>query len=233
MVQHWTPPSFDAADVVMPAVSVARTFPEPQPAPPPVTVPVTSPQDLFLRGLQEGLEEGRQQGLTMGREEGFAKGREEGFQAGFQQGYQGSLEKIETLTASLQSLLESLRTWPQELESSLNELVYETALRLAGKESMDRAVFQRAIQDALIHMPRPGESLLMRVPVADHETWTSVLADGPSRFALSLQVDDALEPGHAFIEVQGARLDVGARARQALVRSALGLLSSDHPDAKV
>jgi flagellar biosynthesis/type III secretory pathway protein FliH len=168
----------------------------------------------------------------MGREEGFAKGREEGFQAGFQQGYQGSLEKVETLTTSLQGLLASLTTWPQDLQASLNELVYETALRLAGKESMDRAVFQRALQDALIHMPRPGEYLLMRVPAADHQTWASVLADGPSRFALTLQVDEGLEPGHAFIELQGARLDVGARARQALVRSALGLLPTDHPDAK-
>lgn len=232
MVQQWTPPSFDAVDVVLPVVPPARTFPEPVAAPTPVSAPVTSPQELFLRGLQEGLEEGRQQGLAMGREEGFAKGREEGFQAGFQQGYQGSLEKVETLTTSLQGLLASLTTWPQDLQASLNELVYETALRLAGKESMDRAVFQRALQDALIHMPRPGESLLMRVPAADHQTWASVLADGPSRFALTLQVDEGLEPGHAFIELQGTRLDVGARARQALVRSALGLLPTDHPDAK-
>jgi flagellar biosynthesis/type III secretory pathway protein FliH len=88
---------------------------EPTPVRP--TATVASSQDLFLRGLQEGLEEGRQQGLTLGREEGFQKGREDGFQAGFQQGYQSSLEKIETLTVSLQALVEAMNRLPLDLES--------------------------------------------------------------------------------------------------------------------
>jgi flagellar assembly protein FliH len=113
-----------------------------------MAAPAASPQDLFLRGLQEGLEEGRQQGLALGREEGFQQGREDGFQAGFQQGYQSSLEKIESLTTSLQSMTDSLARLPHEIESSLNELVYEAALRLAGKESMDRVMIQRAVQES-------------------------------------------------------------------------------------
>lgn len=233
-MQPWNPPAFDTLSSVGRSETPVKTAsPEPArlgtavsaPPPPP-------PQALFLRGLQEGLEEGRQQGLAMGREEGFDKGRQDGFQAGFQQGYQSSLEKIESLTTSLQGLVAELSQLPAAIEASLNELVYDTALRLAGKESMDRSVFQRALQDALTQLPRPGESLVMRVPQTDLESWQAVVADGPSRFALVLQADESLEPGHAFVDIHGTRLDIGARARQALVRSALGLLPADHPDAK-
>jgi len=232
-MQQWTPPSFDPTPASIPVdVAVMAAPPEPTPVIVPVSATVEPTQALFLRGLQEGLEEGRQQGLTLGREEGFDKGRQEGFQAGFQQGYQSSLEKVESLTASLQGLVAALSQLPSDIEASLNELVYETALRLAGKESMDRSVFQRSLQDALTRLPRPGESLVMRVPPVDLESWQAVVADGPSRFALALQVDESLESGHAFVDMQGARLDVGARARQALVRSALGLLASDHAAAK-
>jgi len=88
------------------------------------------------------------------------------------------------------------------------------------------------LQDVLTRLPKPGEALVMRVPQADLQSWQSVLTDGPSRFAVALQADESLEPGHAFVEFNGSRLDVGARARQALVRSALGLLPSDHADVK-
>jgi flagellar assembly protein FliH len=234
VVQHWTPPSFDPTPqaVGVEPLVVGASPPQPQVMPTSRSSTAPTTQDMFLRGLQEGLEEGRLQGLALGREEGLAKGREDGFQAGFQQGYQSSLEKIETLSASLQHLVDVLTRLPLDIESSLNELVYEAALRLAGKESMDRAVVQRAVQDILIRLPRPGETLTMRVPVADLDSWQQVVAEGPSRFALTLQADESLEPGHAFIELNGARLDVGSRARQALVRSALGLLPSDHPDPK-
>lgn len=237
-MQHWTPPSFDPAPVAVvapePVVEAAMSAParvsvEKTPT---MSAPATSAQELFVRGLQEGLEEGRLQGMALGREEGIQKGREDGFQAGFQQGYQSSLDKIEALTTSLQSLVEALSRLPQDIESSLNELAYDTALRLAGKESMDRSVFQRALQEVLTRLPRPGESLVMRVPADDLESWQAVIADGPSRFALAVQVDESLAPGHAFVEHNGTRLDVGAKARQALVRSALGLLPSDHASSK-
>lgn len=233
-MQHWTPPSFDptphATELDAPVLAELASAPTPRAVP---ASPVgSSPQDLFLRGLQEGLEEGRQQGVTLGREEGFQKGREDGFQAGFQQGYQSSLEKIESLTVSLQSLMDAMIRLPHDIESSLNELVYETALRLAGKESMDRVVIQRTLQEVMTRLPRPGEALLMRVPQADLESWQAVLADGPSRFELAVQVDESLQPGHAFVELNGTRLDMGVRARQALVRSALGLLPADHSGSR-
>lgn len=233
MVQHWTPPSFDPTPHT--AVVDASVADDPTPEFPrsaPVIAAEATAQDLFLRGLQEGLEEGRQQGLALGREEGFQQGREDGFQAGFQQGYQSSLDKIESLTKSLHLLVDAMTHLPHDVESSLNELVYDTALRLAGKESMDRVVLQRALQEVLTRLPRPGEALVMRVPRADVESWQALMADGPSRFELAVQVDESLEPGHAFVELNGSRLDVGARARQALVRSALGLLPADHSGSR-
>ena len=232
-MRQWTPPSFDPMPVTAPVEApVLVAEPEPEPISVPVSAPAATPQALFLRGLQEGLEEGRQQGMALGRDEGFEKGRQEGFQAGFQQGYQSSLEKVEALTQSLQGLVDALSRLPAEIEASLGELAYEAALKLAGKESMDRSVLQRSLQEVLTRLPKPGDSLVMRVPPVDLESWQAVMTDGPARFALALQADESIEPGHAFVDIQGTRLDVGARARQALVRSALGLLASDHIDVK-
>jgi len=39
-----------------------------------------------------------------------------------------------------------------------------------------------------------------------------------------VRVDADLLPGFAYVQADGTRLDVGSRAREALVRSALGLL---------
>jgi hypothetical protein len=36
-------------------------------------------------------------------------------------------------------------------------------------------------------------------------------------------IDADVKPGHAYVEVSGARIDVGEQARIALVRAALGL----------
>lgn len=232
-MQHWTPPSFDPhAEPAVPVGTVDDRIPVTAPVAP-VTEPLGHAQALFLRGLQEGLEEGRQQGLALGREEGFEKGREDGFQAGFQQGYQSSLERVDALTRSLQSLMDALTTLPSEIEAAMGELVYETALRLAAKESMDRVVIQRAVQGVLAGLPRPGEDLVLRVPQADHDSWSAIMAQGSAGMPIAVQVDESVPSGHAFVEIRGMRLDLGARARQALVRGVLGLLSSDHADAKV
>jgi len=41
-------------------------------------------------------------------------------------------------------------------------------------------------------------------------------------------LDADVRPGHAYVEVAGARIDVGSQARLALVKSALGLnINSD------
>jgi hypothetical protein len=46
-------------------------------------------------------------------------------------------------------------------------------------------------------------------------------------FTCSVLVDADVQPGHAYVEVGGARIDVGTEARKALVFSALGLNPSD------
>ena len=46
-------------------------------------------------------------------------------------------------------------------------------------------------------------------------------------------VDADVRPGHAYVEVSGARIDVGLEARLALVRNALGLDGAAEEIAKV
>jgi hypothetical protein len=46
-------------------------------------------------------------------------------------------------------------------------------------------------------------------------------------------VDADVQPGHAYVEVGGARIDVGTEARKALVFSALGLNPGNSPTASL
>jgi len=48
-------------------------------------------------------------------------------------------------------------------------------------------------------------------------------------FNCTILVDADVRPGHAYVEVSGARIDVGQEARLALVRHALGL--DENPSA--
>jgi len=204
------------------------TSPEPvrtvRAEPVPAAVGMTAHQESFARGLQEGLEEGRAQGLAMGRQEGYEQGQPEGFQAGFQQGFQSGVERVESLTTELKSLIDALQALPRAVENELIELSYAIALRLAGKETLDRQVFVRAVQEALMRLPRPGENLMLRIPEAEWEYWNELAGEGAQGLRFSIIPDPATATGHAFVELDGARVDVGLKARQALVRSALGLL---------
>ena len=231
-MDRWTPPSFDAEpasitsnDRVSSEVKVSGlnlpTIDEIQ------AIRAKAYQEAFASGLQEGLIEGRQQAAALGREEGLEKGREEGFQTGYQQGYQSGAQSIEQLGQSLKQVLQRLESLPVSFQNALPEWVYETALRLAGKEQMDRSVFVAAVQEALLRLPRPGQSLTVGVPQSELEAWQNLLADPDMPFTTVVRVDPELSPGYAYVQVEGTRLDVGSRAREALVRSALGLLP--HP----
>jgi flagellar assembly protein FliH len=226
MLNRWNPPSFD------PPIPTGRT-PDVIPPKPSnggdalLAARHQAHQDAFARGLQEGLEEGRAQGVAMGRQEGYEKGHAEGLQAGFQQGYQNGSERLLSLTQSLQQLESQLKALPQILEPVLAEFVYQTALRIAGKENMDRTVFHRTVQEALMRLPVPGERLFLRVPEAELEIWTRMSSEDDGGLNLSVQADPSLQAGQAVVEVGGTRLDIGSQARQALVRSALGLLPSE------
>ena len=188
-------------------------------------------QDAYARGLQEGLTEGHAQGAAKGREEGIEQGRTEGFQLGYQQGYQSGIKDIEHMSQEMQRVMNELQSLPQAFQTALPEWVYETALRLAGKEKMDRSVFVAAVQEALMRLPRPGENLIVGVPPAELEAWQSLLSHPEMPFQSLVRPDAELSKGFAYVLVDGTRLDVGISARDALVRSALGLLPQHASDS--
>lgn len=181
-------------------------------------------QEAFLRGLQEGLAEGRLQGEAIGREEGWKSGVEEGRSQGFAQGLQESHERLSSLTNSLESALSELTGLPQQLGPALTEWVYETSRRLAGQQTMAREPFVSAVQEALMRLPRPGETLFLRISSSDLGVWQQLFEQLPAGMVVTLLEDPHLESGHAYLEVSGARVDIGHAARDALVRSALGLM---------
>jgi len=188
-------------------------------------------QDAYARGLQEGLTEGHAQGAAKGREEGIEQGRTEGFQLGYQQGYQSGIKDIEHMSKEMQRVMAQLQSLPDAFQTALPEWVYETALRLAGKEQMDRSVFVAAVQEALMRLPRPGENLIVGVPPAELEAWQSLLSHPDMPFQSLVRPDADLSKGFAYVLVDGTRLDVGMSARDALVRSALGLLPQHASDS--
>lgn len=232
-MDRWTLPSFDAVPAPhTPSQSQAHAAPLP---PVGVALPTIDEvqsirakayQEAFAHGLQEGLVEGQTQGVALGREEGIEKGRAEGFQTGYQQGYQSGAQEVEQLARALRQVLQTLDALPSALASTLPEWVYETALRLAGKEQMDRSVFVAAVQEALMRLPRPSESLIVGVPPQEQQAWEALLHQPGMPFQAQVRPDADLSVGYAYVQVDGTRLDVGSRAREALVRSALGLLPS-------
>jgi flagellar assembly protein FliH len=235
-MDRWTPPSFDAEPATQAASLKFSATAKPVSG---ITLPTIDEiqeirakayQEAFTRGLQDGLIEGRNQASALGREEGLEIGRQEGFQTGYQQGYQSGSQDIEQLAQSLKQVLQRLAGLPDTFQTVLPEWVYETALRLAGKEHMDRSVFVAAVQEALLRLPRPGQSLTVGVPAAELEAWEKLLQDPDMPFTAVVRADPELTAGYAYVQVEGTRLDVGSRARDALVRSALGLLPHSAPD---
>ncbi len=237
-MNRWSPPSFDgdpattehtlgnspshhmdAGNLVLPSVNEVDA------------IRGKAYQDAYARGLQEGLLDGQAQGAAKGREEGIEQGRTEGFQVGYQQGYQSGIKDIEKMSQEMQRVMAQLQSLPSAFQSALPEWVYETALRLAGKEQMDRSVFVAAVQEALMRLPRPGENLIVGVPPAELEAWQSLLNHPEMPFQSLVRPDADLGKGFAYVLVDGTRLDVGISARDALVRSALGLLPQHASDS--
>ena len=239
-MNRWSPPSFDGepittglnhnlnqdpARLISEALAVLPTVNEVD------AIRGKAYQDAYARGLQEGLIEGHAQGAVKGREEGIEQGRTEGFQLGYQQGYQSGIKDLEQMAQEMQRVMNQLQSLPQAFQTALPEWVYETALRLAGKEQMDRSVFVAAVQEALMRLPRPGENLIVGVPPAELEAWQSLITHPDMPFQSLVRPDADLAKGFAYVLVDGTRLDVGVSARDALVRSALGLLPQHASDS--
>ena len=237
-MNRWSPPSFDGEPATTehtPGQTSVRHLDEALMVLPSVNevdaIRGKAYQDAYARGLQEGLTEGHAQGAAKGREEGIEQGRTEGFQLGYQQGYQSGIKDIEHMSKEMQRVMNELHSLPHAFQTALPEWVYETALRLAGKEQMDRSVFVAAVQEALMRLPRPGENLIVGVPPAELEAWQSLLSHPDMPFQSLVRPDADLSKGFAYVLVDGTRLDVGISARDALVRSALGLLPQHASDS--
>jgi flagellar assembly protein FliH len=222
-LNRWTPPSFDPPSE--PSLTLSQGGGAPATVQQLQGIQAKAHQESFARGLQEGLEEGRAQGVALGRQEGYQAGHAEGLQAGFQKSYQQGAEQVQHLTQSLQGLIDQLTQLSQAIEPELTRLAYETALRLSGQKHLDLAPFTQAVKEALSQLPSSGEQVVLRVPVDEAATWQELSQQASAGIAFKLIPDVAVAPGQAFVEWCGTRADVGAQARQALVRSALGLLN--------
>ena len=91
---------------------------------------------------------------------------------------------------------------------------------------MDRGPFVAAVQEALMRLPKPGEKLFFRLRQEEADSWKRALEDPGLPFKCTMVFDESVPKGHAYVEEQGTRLNVGPEARRALVRTALGLDAS-------
>jgi flagellar assembly protein FliH len=217
MVIKWEPPSFDPKP--------PKTLVAPITTAEPVTqLPTVEEIESIRQAAQkEAHEQGYQEGLKQGQEFGLQQGTEAGARAGYQQAYDDAAKNIQNVTAALQEILSALKGMPEAIAAPLNELAYDIGVRIAGKESMERAPFVAAVQEALMRLPRPGENLFLRLRAEEVEIWKKIVEDPGLPFACTVLLDADVPPGHAFVELGGARIDVGYQARTAIVRTALGL----------
>ena len=103
------------------------------------------------------------------------------------------------------------------MNKSLNNIIYEQLKKLEITDYNDQII--------------PGENLIVGVPPAELEAWQSLLSHPDMPFQSLVRPDAELSKGFAYVLVDGTRLDVGISARDALVRSALGLLPQHASDS--
>ena len=204
------------------------SFDPPKPPKPPKHPPIQYPtveevEALRASAYHEAYELGSNQGFIEGRESGYKEGQAKGYEEGYQKGYLDAHTETNRLHDALKELLLTLDGFPQAISEPLTQLAFEIGARLSANESMERAPFVAAVQEALMRLPRPGESLYLRIRSEEVDTWKKIVEDPGLPFTCSVLVDADVQLGHAYVEVGGARIDVGKEARKALVFSALGL----------
>ena len=212
LLTRWEPPSFDP----------------PKPPKPPKVAPIQYPtveevEAIREKAYKEAHELGSNQGFVEGRDAGYQEGKESGYREGYKQGYVEADEETRRLQEALGELLEALIGMPEAIAEPLTQLSFDIASRLTANVSMERAPFVAAVQEALMRLPRPGENLYLRLRAEEVETWKKIVEDPGLPFNCTILVDADVRPGHAYVEVSGARIDVGLEARLALVRNSLGL----------
>jgi flagellar assembly protein FliH len=215
LLTRWEPPSFDP----------------PKPPKPPKVAPIHYPTVEEVEAIrhdayEEAYELGSNEGFVEGRTAGYDEGKTTGYDEGYKAGYQDAEQETLRLQNALGQLLESLVGMPEAIAAPLTQFSFEIASRLSANSSMERAPFVMAVQEALMRLPRPGENLYLRLRSEEVDTWRKIVEDPGLPFNCTILVDADVRPGHAYVEVSGARIDVGVEARMALVRTALGLDSS-------
>ena len=208
LLRAWAPPSFD---------------PPPPPPPPPPSISQAEIDAVLdaahLQGQTRGLADGLERGFAQGLAQGLAEGRAEGHRLAFE----AARGQLTGLTEALQSTLAEISGLPGAIAEPVVDLALLVAQRLSGSQQFERAAFVAAVQEALMHLPMPGERLLLRLGPVDEQVWQEALGRFDLPFGHAIVVDPDLPAGRVFVEVGGTRLDIGPAARQALVRSALGL----------
>jgi len=212
LLTRWEPPSFDP----------------PKPPKPPKVAPIHYPTVEEVEAIrhdayEEAYELGSNEGFVEGRTAGYNEGKATGYDEGYKAGYQDAEQETLRLQNALGQLLESLVGMPEAIAAPLTQFSFEIASRLSANSSMERAPFVMAVQEALMRLPRPGENLYLRLRAEEVETWRRIVEDPGLPFNCTILVDADVRPGHAYVEVSGARIDVGVEARIALVKAALGL----------
>ncbi|NCV13966.1 MAG: hypothetical protein EBV49_05695 [Betaproteobacteria bacterium] len=206
---RWFPPSFDP--------------PVPEPEPEIIWPTVEEIESIREAARREGHEAGRVEGYAKGQRDGYTQGFEQGLIEGRERAFSNAHGQILALTQTLQIYIDELRALPDVILDPVTDLAWSIAERLTLAEHIDRAPFLRAVEEALMRLPSPGENLLLRIPPAQRVLWEEFLQGASLPFKLDVLADAEQDSG-AFIEVEGTRIDVGPEARRALVLMAMGLL---------
>ena len=64
--------------------------------------------------------------------------------------------------------------------------------------------------------------MFLRIREAERDVWEKLVNDPGMPFKCALLIDGDVQPGDAYIEIDGARINIGQSARIAIVRAALG-----------
>jgi flagellar assembly protein FliH len=144
------------------------SFDPPKPPKPPKTPPIHYPtveevEAIRANAYHEAYELGSNQGFIEGRESGYKEGQEKGYDEGYKKAYLDAHTETNRLHEALKELLLTLDGLPEAISESLIQLAFEIGARLSANESMERAPFVAAVQEALMRLPRPGENLYLRI----------------------------------------------------------------------
>ena len=211
LLTKWQPPSFDPPK------------PPKKPKAPPIQYPtVEEVEEIRSKARQDAYDMGLSEGFSKGRTDGFEQGQKEGYDAGYLQGYSDAEEETKRLHVALNQLLESIDGMPEAISEPMIDLSYAIAMRVAANERMTRAPFVSAVQEALMRLPKPGSSLFLRIREEEQIAWRKLVDDPGLPFKCTLLIDADVQAGHAYVEIEGARINIGQAARLAIVRSALG-----------